>query len=244
MTHEEIQELLGVYALDALDEAEADVVRRHLDECPRCREEVADHREVAAFLAYAGSPAPPQLWERIAANLEEPPPALQLQAVPLRGTRRSARMVSVRAAAIAFAVAAASIIGLGVEVIHLNNRVTNNGESTLAARITHARKEPGAVLVRMTSTGAPGPSATAVVLPNGEGYLTDAHLPPLPPGHVYQLWGKVQDQLISLGPLGSDPTQAAFPTEPNVTLLAITSEVAPGVTVSHQTPVVAGPVNA
>jgi hypothetical protein len=205
---------------------------------------VAEHREVAALLAYAGASAPPQLWERIAANLEEAPPALELQALPLRSNRRSARMVSVRAAAIAFAVAAASIVGLGVEVIRLNNRVTG-GQGTLAARITHAKNERGAVLVRLTSTtGTQGPSATAVVLPDGEGYLTDAHLAPLPPGHVYQLWGKVQGQLISLGPLGSDPGQAAFPTAPNVTLLAITAEVAPGVTVSHQTPVVAGPVNA
>lgn len=242
MTHAEIEALLGAYALDALDADEAEEVRRHLEDCPRCRDEVAAHREVAALLAYAGAPAPPQLWDRIAASLEEPPPALQLQAVPRTRNRRAVRMVSVRAAAIAFAVAAASIVGLGVEVIRLDRRVTGSAATgTLPAVISQAMKQHGAVKVRLaSSTGA---SALAVLLPDGQGYLTDANLAPLPADHVYQLWGKVQGRLISLGVLGPDPKQAAFPAEPNVTLLAITAERAPGVAVSQQTPVAAAAVN-
>jgi hypothetical protein len=238
MTHTEIQELLGVFALDALEDDEAEAVRRHLEDCPRCRTEVAEHREVAAFLAYAGAPAPPQLWDRIAASLEEPPPALELQPVRRRGSRKFPHFVSLRAAAVGLSVAAASIIGLGVAVVRLDQR---HPGSSLAATIRHAMIQPDAVKVPLTSkTGAA--SAEAVVLPDGQGYLTDAHLSPLTPGHVYQLWGQVQGQLISLGTLGSDPKEAAFTTAPKVTLLAITAENAPGVTVSHQTPVVAGPV--
>ncbi len=242
MTHAEIQELLGVYALDALDEDEADTVRRHLEECPRCRAEVAEHREVAALLAYAGAPAPPEVWDRIAASLEEPPPALQLQPVPRTGRRRAMRMVSLRAAAVAFAVAAASIIGLGVAVIRLDHRV--NGQGSLAAAISHAMTAPGAIHVQLASSTHASASASAVLLPDGQGYLTDAQLTPLPAGHVYQLWGQVDGRLISLGVLGANPKQRAFPAEPNMTLLAITAENAPGVAVSSQAPVVAGPVTA
>jgi hypothetical protein len=83
--HEQIQEMLGAYALDAVEPEERDEIERHLADCPRCRAEVADHREVAGLLGYAGSDAPPGLWDRIVVSLEEPPPALQLTRTPLPG---------------------------------------------------------------------------------------------------------------------------------------------------------------
>jgi anti-sigma factor RsiW len=76
--HTELQELLGAYALDAVDPDEAAAIERHLPTCPRCRNELAEHREVAALLGYAGGSAPSGVWDRIVASLEEPPPALLL----------------------------------------------------------------------------------------------------------------------------------------------------------------------
>ncbi len=74
--HEEIESLLGVYALDACDPEAASLVGRHLEGCVRCALEVAGHHEVAALLANSGGEAPPQVWEGIAARLEAdaPPP--------------------------------------------------------------------------------------------------------------------------------------------------------------------------
>lgn len=69
MTHEDIQSLLGVYALDALDPEEAAEVEEHLAECPRCSSEVAAFRNTAALLATPGGEAPPGLWDRIASEL-------------------------------------------------------------------------------------------------------------------------------------------------------------------------------
>ncbi|MDQ1416012.1 MAG: hypothetical protein QOF81_1625 [Acidimicrobiaceae bacterium] len=83
--HAELQELLGAYALDAVEPDEAAAIERHLPTCPRCRTELADHREVAALLGYAGGSAPSGLWDRIIASLEEPPPALRLTRSPLQG---------------------------------------------------------------------------------------------------------------------------------------------------------------
>ena len=40
--HPEVQELLGAFALDALEPDEADAVDLHLRDCPRCRAEVAE----------------------------------------------------------------------------------------------------------------------------------------------------------------------------------------------------------
>ncbi len=76
--HAELQALLGAYALDAVEAEEAAVLELHLATCPRCRNELADHREVAALLGYAGGSAPGGVWDRIIASLEEPPPALKL----------------------------------------------------------------------------------------------------------------------------------------------------------------------
>ena len=76
--HDEIAELLGAYALDAVEPDEAALVEDHLRECPRCAAEVAEHREVAAMLAHSGAPAPEGIWERIVEGLEEPPPEINL----------------------------------------------------------------------------------------------------------------------------------------------------------------------
>src|SRR5439155_19353504 len=77
-THHDIQELLGAYALDAVDDDERGVIEAHLADCPRCRAEVADDREVAAFLGHTGGSAPTGVWDRITASLEEAPPPLAL----------------------------------------------------------------------------------------------------------------------------------------------------------------------
>ena len=69
-TEAEIEELLGAYALDALEPDEALMVEAHLSECVRCSAEVARHHEVAGLLANSGGVAPDELWDRIAERLD------------------------------------------------------------------------------------------------------------------------------------------------------------------------------
>jgi len=95
--HQELQDLLGAYALDAVEPDEAAAIERHLPTCPRCRIELAEHREVAALMGYAGADAPSGVWDRIIASLEEPPPALNLTRAPAvhpAGTAVSAEVAS------------------------------------------------------------------------------------------------------------------------------------------------------
>lgn len=70
LTHQELEELLGVYALDAVDAETAAVVERHLAECMRCSVEVAQHHEVAGLLANSGGESPAGLWSGIARQLD------------------------------------------------------------------------------------------------------------------------------------------------------------------------------
>lgn len=244
LTHLEIEELLGVYALDAVSPQEADLVEVHLRDCPRCRAEVAGHREVAASLAHVGSSAPPGVWSRIAGSLEESPPQLDMARVVSMRSRPPRRAIPLRVAAAVAAIAAAVIAVLGVQVNHLDGR-TSKFESALqrtgldqavqaalfddTARRVELRSEDGATFVQ------------AVVRDNGDSYLVGNNLPKLPDDQTYQLWGVVNDQAVSLGVLGSQPGVSAFKVAaPGVSMLALTAETAGGVVSSSKSPVVRG----
>jgi hypothetical protein len=69
-SHEEIQELLGAFALDAVDPETAAMVERHLEGCVRCTTEVAQHHEVAGLLANSGGSSPAGIWDGIASQLD------------------------------------------------------------------------------------------------------------------------------------------------------------------------------
>lgn len=258
LTHHEIEELLGAYALDAVSPEEAGAVALHLRHCPRCRAEVAEHRETAAVLAYAGSPAPPQLWDRIAADLAAedgaPAPALDLARVVSRAEmderrRRRPRSLPLPVAAAAATVAAAVIAVLGVQVSRLDDRTERLAgaleregldqavQAALldgSARRIDLRSEDGAVF------------AQAVVRDNGDGFIVRDNLPGLGPDRTYQVWAIAGDRPVSVGVLGNDPGVAAFTmSAPGVTVLAVTAEQAGGVALPTSDPVVRGmlPVN-
>lgn len=72
MAHDEFEELLGAYALDACDPAEEAAIARHLADCPRCRAELAAHEEVAGVLGNLGGVAPDGLWDRIWGEITSP----------------------------------------------------------------------------------------------------------------------------------------------------------------------------
>lgn len=71
--HRRVSELLGAYALHAVDPDEARAVDEHLDECPRCRHEVDLLREVAAEVGHSSAPPSEALWDRIASQLAGAP---------------------------------------------------------------------------------------------------------------------------------------------------------------------------
>ncbi len=71
MSHEEASELLGAYALDAVDGEELAELEAHLAGCPRCRAELDSLREVAAAMGNSVAPLPEGLWSSIASRLPE-----------------------------------------------------------------------------------------------------------------------------------------------------------------------------
>lgn len=251
LSSRELDELLGAYALDAVDDDERRQVETYLERTPAARALVAEYRETAALLAQSGTEAPAELWERIAKTLEDEPPRLAAPAradvVRLESRRvRFARRVAV-AAAVAAAVVAVTV--LSVKVVQQGDRIDEldrqaHTGAVLAAAET-ASRDPSAVRTAMSSTdGTLG--ARVVYLPDGDGFLVDDNLRPLPSDRTYQLWALMGDtqpaRAISAGVLGPDPGVTAFRVQGPVVAFAITDEPAAGVASPSSAPVVQGSV--
>lgn len=250
-THREIEELLGAYALDALDEDERVLVDAHLVGCPRCRNEVTAHRETIVLLANTGADAPEGVWNRISEALDEAPPELDLGRIlpfdpsladepkrPARVARLTRRSVSVRATAAMVAVAAGLFAFLGLRVGDDEVGGPDGGYS-LNEAFAAASSDPDAEKVNLQTTdGEQG--AQVVRMPDGTGFIAAHTLDSLPSDRTYQLWGLRGEEAISLGVLGNDPGAASFTVVGPLDGFAITNEAAPGVDVSANKPVAAG----
>ena len=269
--HHDIQELLGAFALDAVDDDERDLIAAHLVGCPRCRAEVEGHRETAALLAHSGARAPEGVWDRIANALDEAPPALELDRIAPRpagaeptvtgpsddlSERRRAkaaarRSIPLRVAAATMAVAAALTLFLGVALGRNDDgglsRLEAAAEAMEKAAVSNAAysalTDSGNERVELASSDGKA-SAQVVRLPDGTGYLVPNSLAALPAGRVYQLWAVRSDAKISLGVLGGQPEVSAFRMTGPVAAYAVTEENAGGVAASQNQPIAVGFVKA
>lgn len=235
MTHQQIHELLGAYALDAVDPHERAQVARHLPECSECRQEVDSFRHVASHLGGVEELPPASVWERLQSTVD------QGTVVDLAARRRRwAPLVS--AAAVA-----ALMIGLGIQTSRLTEvrgrlaqaeaRTANleasieSGQWEAVARLAAA--SPGAQTVSLEGSLGRG---TIVILADGTGFLIENDLDPLDAGRTYQLWAVQDGTVISAGVLGSSPGVVTFHVDPRLLEgLVITAERAGGVVSSQQT---------
>lgn len=237
MTHDEVAELLGVYALDAIDADDVVGIEDHLRDCARCRAEVAEHRETAALLAHASADAPPALWDRIAGSIDQPGDVVPFAS---RLGARPRRLRVMPSSALLAAAAALVIAVLGLQVRHQDQRIDSLSTamaSAPAAQLASAMAEPGSHVVELSTTD--GYHLPVVLTSAGRGFLQAAQLPALHKGETYQLWGIAGDQMVSVGVLGRDPGVIAFDAD-GYAELAITAEHAPGVVQSTKDPIASG----
>jgi hypothetical protein len=254
--HRQAAELLGAFALDALEDDEASQVRDHVDRCGACQAELADHREVLSLLTTAWAPPPSGVWDRIAADLGDTPPPLDMSRVrdlrearpaacrgPAPGPPSAARRPGRGLRLGAVAAAAAVVVGLaGYGLIDnapsgppsVGPHAQELGRAAAAALV-----HPSARKVAMRSEDG-GLSAQAVVLADGAGYVVEDNLPPLDAGRTYQLWGIVEGTPVSLGLLGRSPERFAFRVAGPVSALAITNEAEGGAVLPQADPLVVG----
>lgn len=244
MSHDEAVELLGAFALDAVDPDEAAALSLHIEQCPRCSQELGSYREVVSLLASTGGDAPAGVWDHIAERVsregfEREPSTLPAPAAG--GERRSPAATRRRhratwwGASVGVAAAAVVIALLGVQVSHLENRIGQVEAATehqgLTQAVQAALLDPRAARVPLAAGNSAGRVVAQIVaLPSGEAFLINQAMPSLPSGETYQLWGKVGTNLVSLGLLGNRPGDIAFYLGPSapVTSYAVTAEHAGG----------------
>lgn len=171
--HSYIDDLLPGYVLDALDAAEQERVRRHLDLCPECRQMAESDRAAAGFLAFAVAPLrpPTRLKARLighivlesgSATARTPAPVMSQGGL----TRRLPGWLLVAAL-----VPWVLVAGLGAEMMISHSSAT----------------APGMTVARLD--GKNGASGRMALTKDGtSALLTVMRLPALPPHMMYVCW--------------------------------------------------------
>src|SRR5215831_18942105 len=180
--------LTGAYALDAVDDAERDRIRRHLARCPACAQEARSLREAATRMALAAAePPPPQLREKVmaaVAQTRQQAPAGEPGTASRKDTAwRRGRMPRLAVAAMSLVVVAAVVLAVAQVVTQ--------------SRLNTARAQQAALSAVLSAPDAR--TATASVQNGGTVTVVYSHdvrrmiftanrLPPLTGGKVYELW--------------------------------------------------------
>jgi hypothetical protein len=143
-------------------------------------------------------------------------------------------------------VAASIVAALGFLAVGQSNRL-DRLESAMETRSMEAIATDAVASAEVVARleGSAG-TAEAVVDSAGQGFLIMSDVPAPADGSLYQLWGKVDETVLSLGTFGGDTSVVPFSVDParldDIELFAITEEKAPGVVASAQDPVMAGTV--
>lgn len=251
VSHAEMRELLGAYAVHALDDDEMALVAEHLEDCATCQDEVDDLLDASASLGLMDAqPVSGAVWSRVSAEVATLPRSGDAPPVPnppsTRHDQAVAPIIRLDAAREArrdrrtkWKIAIASAAAAAALTAPLTSVFTGSSAPSLAALAEQAAKEPGTR--RITLAAADGTRlAEAVLTTAGRGYVRQDTLPPLPAGSTYQLWALADGKPVSAGVLGADPGTAAFTVDARIDALAISVEPAAGSVAPSSTPVAVG----
>jgi anti-sigma-K factor RskA len=207
MTHDDLVDLVPVYALDALEGEERLTVRAHLESCLRCRETLAAYQQAAGHLALAVEPvAPPAaLKQRLLAELAATEQPVQLSRQPRR------RFAWQKVASLAAVAALLAFGGITYTLVrHLN---TTNGEIAQQRALIAAIANPHETSVPLVSTtGGASASGRVVATGHGRAVLVAAGLAN-PGDRIYQAWlitGAHVSPLVAFRPDRSGDVVVAF----------------------------------
>ncbi len=261
----DLDELLGAYAVHALDPDDAARLEAYVAVEPAARAELDRLRDAAAALG-AGlemDEDPPLLpWARLRAELfGDDPDAVVLPGSHVAsgsGPAANESVIDLRPAAPVVmvdpappavtslsqrrwrgvALRALAAAGAVVAVVGLTvAAVDRRGAPSVADLASAAQEQPGSL--QGTLTGAGG-TARVVLGEDGRGYLVDAKLAPLESGRAYQLWSLDSAAPVSLGVLGAAPEAVAFTAAARPRKLAISVEPAQGSVAPSAAPVLIG----
>lgn len=215
MAHQEYEELLTLYALDALDAPDRRQLEEHLESCSDCRAELEEMRDAAGLLAHASTAAEPraEVRERILDQVRSEARSRQASAEPSASVIEFRPRVSSSpwsnllrlAAAIAFV---ALLVGVGVlwrrdtqsrrEVTRLSQQLDQQNSELGREREALARqrealeflRSPGMKTMDLAGTQTAQAARATFVYDQktGRAMLMTEGLPVAPPGMAYEVW--------------------------------------------------------
>lgn len=161
----DIHDLVGAYAVDAVDDQERATFESHLRSCADCRAELAELTVAVDHLATIEATEPPShLKDSVMAAIDEQPTSLD--------HHRRSRLMTWAVGA----VAVAAVVVFGVIFM-------NGSESREIAAVLNS---PDAIQTAMNGTH--GQAAFTFSAELGEGVFHGENLVDLPEDQVYQLW--------------------------------------------------------
>jgi hypothetical protein len=169
------------------------------------------------------------------ASAPSPPPTFA-EPISLAARRRSRSRLVLAVASVA---AALLVVVLALGWAHANQRAR---EAESAAAPPSVEQAASAALAdpanhQYVLKAADGtPAATAVVAPDGNGFLVPHTLASLPPDRTYQLWHIDAQGPVSIGVMGNQPGVSAFHVQGPINTLALTDERAGGVAAPTSNP--------
>lgn len=199
MNCDDVRELAGAYALEALSPDERREVNAHLAEC-NLHEEFAALRATASLLAYAAEEREPtfELRSRIMAAIGAPDGALASipapmapptpAPIPFRPRRRSRGFSYSAALAAAFAAIAFGMFVWNMSLLREPEPTGASGPSFEAPRAQNV------AITRVVATGPAQGTMLSYIDDQQLSVLEVVGLTPLQPGRIYEIWtlrGKV-----------------------------------------------------
>lgn len=224
MTHDQLLELTPLYALDALTTEEARELEAHLGDCSACQAELDEYFSTMASLT-PDEPAPQGVWDRIVDAIDTEEAAAPVTDLAERRSSRAWTWVT------GLAAAAALVFGGLLLTNVINDSLLQ--ESTLVSAAEEAAATADSIVADFIVNDS---SVAQIILTStGQGFVVPTDdLDPLDSSRTYQLWViNTDQQAISAGALGHDPSVSTFTWTGDVTGFALTREVAGGVVSSE-----------
>jgi hypothetical protein len=238
ISHDYFEELIPLYAINALEEDESKEVASHLINCAECNSLLDSYRGAVAALSYSSEPPNETLWYEIQNQINAEAGVKKVHVMrPLNRVRWIARSI----AAFVVLVGILTISLLSIQVSNLDHKVAVLSEKATSGQISSAAQSAllNANAKRIALFSNSGTQVgEIVILPDGTAFLFNSGLKAVSREDTYQLWAIVNNNAVSLGLLGNNPKVVAMSVDPNVKIaeFAITKEKAGGVVVSKNKP--------
>lgn len=240
---DDIRELLGAYALDALDADERAAVEALLLVDQDARAELHALQLGAAWLERSAERPSPAVWgavaKEMAADLGRADPGSGAVGADASVVAPLRRRTTVLTRTLALAAAFVAVIAVAGGVRTALDGPADVADLALASVVDEAGTRPDArAVVLETPRGTQ--ALVAIVLKDGSGVAIPRDLPRLDDRRTYQLWALTADGPVSLGTMGAEPGARAFEDARGASRLAVTREPRGGSPQPTGTPVAVG----